>query len=177
MSRIGKNPVTIPEGVTVTMAGRAMSVKGKLGELNWDIPHDIKATVNDNLVSFEMIRENKEAQALWGLSRALTANMVEGVSKGFEKKLKMIGVGYRAKMEGNKLDIQAGFSHPVKLEVPANLKVAVNDNTEIVITGYDKQLVGQFAANVRKVRPPEPYKGKGIRYADEHVVMKEGKKK
>lgn len=177
MSRIGKNPVTIPEGVTVTMAGRAMSVKGKLGELNWDIPHDIKASVADNLVTFEMIRENKEAQALWGLSRALTANMVEGVSKGFEKKLKLIGVGYRANMQGNKLDLQVGFSHPVKLEVPAGLKVVVNDNTEVVITGFDKQVVGQFAANVRRIRPPEPYKGKGIRYADEHVVMKEGKKK
>jgi large subunit ribosomal protein L6 len=177
MSRIGKNPVTIPEGVTVTMAGRAMSVKGKLGELNWDIPHDIKASVTDNIVTFEPNRETKEAQALWGLSRALTANMVEGVSKGFEKKLKLIGVGYRANMQGAKLNLSVGFSHPVNLDVPAGLKVVVNDNTEIVITGFDKQVVGQFAANVRRIRPPEPYKGKGIRYVDEHVVMKEGKKK
>jgi large subunit ribosomal protein L6 len=177
MSRIGKNPVTIPQGVTVTLAGRALSVKGSLGELNWDIPHNIKGTVTDSEITFEPLKETQEVRALWGLSRAMTANMVEGVSKGFERKLQINGVGYRAAMQGAKLNLSVGYSHPVNLDVPAGLKVEVNDSTEVVITGADKQVVGQFAANVRGIRPPEPYKGKGIRYADEHVVMKEGKKK
>lgn len=177
MSRVGKNPVVLPNGVTATLTGRALSIKGQLGEMNWDIPHDVKGELTENEITFTPIRETKEARALWGTSRAITANMVEGVSKGFEKKLKLVGVGYRAAMQGAKLNLSVGYSHPVDMEVPAGLKVEVNDSTEVVITGADKQSVGQFAANIRRVRPPEPYKGKGIRYADEYVVMKEGKKK
>ena len=177
MSRVGKNPVTIPSGVEFQVNGRDISVKGKLGTLNWTIPSDVEFSKTENEVSFEPRNNTKAARALWGTSRAIVANMVQGVSEGFAKKLTIHGVGYRAAVKGNLLDISAGFSHPVEMPIPQGLTVQVTDNTTIEITGFDKQQLGQFAANVRAVRPPEPYKGKGIRYADERVRMKEGKKK
>lgn len=177
MSRVGKNPIALPEGVQVTVTGREIAVKGKLGELNWSVPHEVNFDHKDNTITFEPRITTKEARAKWGLSRALVANMVTGVSEGFEKKLELRGVGYRSAMQGNKLVLNVGYSHPVEMEVPAGLKCAVNANTEITITGYDKHAVGQFAANIRAVRKPEPYKGKGIRYMGEQVILKEGKKK
>lgn len=177
MSRIGIYPVTVPEGVELNINGREVSVKGKFGTLNWSVPSEVAFEQKDGAVSFEPRNKGKKARALWGTSRAIVANMVHGVSEGFSKKLSVQGVGYRSAVQGNVLDISAGFSHPVKIQIPEGLKVQVTDNTEIEITGYDKHQVGQFAANVRAVRPPEPYKGKGIRYADERVRMKEGKKK
>lgn len=177
MSRVGKNPVSIPQGVELQVNGRDISVKGKLGTLNWTIPSDVEFTKTDSEVTFTPRNSTKNARALWGTSRAIVANMVQGVSEGFTKKLTVHGVGYRAAVKGNLLDISAGFSHPVEMPIPEGLKVEVTDNTNISITGFDKQVLGQFAANVRAVRPPEPYKGKGIRYADERVRMKEGKKK
>lgn len=177
MSRVGKKPITLPEGVEIKQNGRNITVKGKLGELAWEIPFGVEATVEGNEVTFTPKKENKETRALWGLSRAYVANMVEGVSKGFEKKLEIRGVGYRAAVQGNKLNLSLGFSHPVEMDIPSDLKAVVEKNTGITITGVDKQRVGQFAADVRAWRKPEPYKGKGIRYVDEHVIMKEGKKK
>ena len=177
MSRIGKNPVTFPEGVQVTAAGRELTVKGTQGQLSWEIPFDIAFDLTDKDVTFTLKRDNKEARALWGLSRAYVANMVEGVSKGFEKQLEIQGVGYRAAVKGNTLNLNLGFSHPVEMEIPSDLKASVEKNTLVTITGSDKQRVGQFAADIRAWRKPEPYKGKGIRYVGEHIVMKEGKKK
>lgn len=177
MSRVGKAPVSIPAGVEVTLNGRAMAVKGTKGTLNYTLPHEIDAKIEDNTVTFAPKREGKQFAAKWGLARALTANMVEGVTKGFEIKLKLIGVGYRANMAGAQLNLAVGYSHPVLMDVPQGLTVTVPEPTEILVTGADKQAVGQFAANVRAKRPPEPFKGKGIRYADEYIAMKEGKKK
>lgn len=177
MSRIGIYPVSIPSGVELQIDGRSLSIKGKLGTLNWSIPGEIEFEHKDNEISFKPRNQSKLARSLWGTSRAVVANMVEGVSQGFSKKLIIKGVGYRSAVQGNVLDISAGFSHPVKMVIPEGLKVQVTDNTEVEVTGYDKQKVGQFAANIRSVRPPEPYKGKGIRYHDERVRMKEGKKK
>ena len=177
MSRVGKSPIQIPNGVDVQLSGRDIAVKGKLGALNWTIPSDVNMAMADNQLTFEPRNQAKATIALWGTTRANVANMVQGVSEGFSKKLKVIGVGYRAAVQGSVLDVSAGYSHPVKMPIPSGISVQVNDNTEIVVSGFDKEQVGQFAANVRKVRPPEPYKGKGIRYVDEQVRMKEGKKK
>lgn len=177
MSRVGIYPVSIPEGVDLQVNGREIAVKGKLGSMNWQVPGDVDFEHKDGQVTFSPRSNSKKARALWGTSRAIVANMVHGVSEGFSRKLSVQGVGYRSAVQGNVLDISAGYSHPVKMQIPEGIKVQVNDNTEIEITGYDKHQVGQFAANVRAVRPPEPYKGKGIRYADERVRMKEGKKK
>lgn len=177
MSRVGKSPVVIPQGVELQVNGRDITVKGKLGTMTWSVHQDVEFSHKDNEVTFEPRNNTKAARALWGTSRATIANMVQGVSEGFSKKLTVHGVGYRAAIKGNLLDISAGFSHPVEMPIPEGLKVEVTDNTNISITGFDKQKLGQFAADVRAVRPPEPYKGKGIRYADERVRMKEGKKK
>lgn len=177
MSRIGKAPVSIPAGVEVTLNGRDLAVKGSKGKLSFVVPHEIDTKIENNEVTFAPKREGKQFAAKWGLTRAMTANMVTGVTDGYEIKLKLIGVGYRANMAGPKLNIAVGYSHPVLMDVPAGLTVATPEPTEIVINGIDKQAVGQFAANVRAKRPPEPFKGKGIRYADEHINMKEGKKK
>lgn len=177
MSRVGIYPVNIPEGVDLQVNHREIAVKGKLGSLNWQVPADVEFEHKDGQVTFSPRNRSKKARALWGTSRAIVANMVHGVSEGFSKKLSVRGVGYRSAVQGNVLDISAGFSHPVKMQIPEGLKVQVTDNTEIEVTGHDKHQVGQFAANVRALRPPEPYKGKGIRYADERVRMKEGKKK
>lgn len=177
MSRVGKSQIQIPQGVEVTLAGRDVTVKGKLGQMQFSVPSQIEVKQEDNVLNFVSTDNSKTTNALWGTSRARVANMVKGVSEGFTKKLQVVGVGYRAAVQGRTLDVQAGYSHPVKMEIPEGLNVQVNDQTEIVVTGYDRHAVGQFAANIRAVREPEPYKGKGIRYVGEQIVMKEGKKK
>lgn len=177
MSRIGKAPVSIPAGVEVTLNGRDLAVKGTKGTLNFMVPHEIDTKIEGSEVSFAPKKEGRQFAAKWGLARAMTANMVQGVTQGYEIKLKLIGVGYRANMAGPKLNIAVGYSHPVLMDVPAGLTVTTPEPTEIVVQGIDKQAVGQFSANVRAKRPPEPFKGKGIRYADEYIKMKEGKKK
>lgn len=177
MSRIGKNPVTLVDGVEATFAGREITVKGPKGTLNWEIPFEIAFEQEDKAITFTMKKDNKESKALWGLTRAMVQNMVTGVKEGYEKSLELRGVGYRAAAQGNKLTMNLGYSHPVEMDVPAGLSVAVEGNTIVKVTGFDKQLVGQFSAEIRAKRKPEPYKGKGVRYVGEHVVMKEGKKK
>lgn len=175
MSRIANSPIKIPAGVDVKIAGSAVTVKGKLGELSQFILSGVTVAEEDNQLVFKPKKEENDAAA--GTMRAITSNMVRGVHEGFERKLVMIGVGYRAKAQGDKLDITAGFSHPVQMTMPAGIKVDTPSATEIVIRGADKQKVCQVAANIRAVRPPEPYKGKGIRYAGEQIILKEGKKK
>lgn len=176
-SRIAKNAVALPSGVDIKLAGQALSVKGKLGELSWDIHPLVKVEQNEAGLQVAAANDSRDANALSGTTRALIYNMVHGVSQGFERKLVMIGVGYRAKAQGSKLNITAGFSHPVEMTMPEGVSVETPTATEIVIKGADKQKVGQMAANIRAVRPPEPYKGKGIRYAGEQISLKEGKKK
>lgn len=176
MSRVGKNPVALPAGVEANMAGRELTVKGKNGALQFEIPAEIKTAIAENEIVFTTQSNAKQAKAFWGLTRAMVANMVTGVSEGFTKVLEINGVGYRAAVKGNKLDLSLAFSHPVEMEIPSSLTVSVKGN-EITITGADKQEVGQFAANVRAWRKPEPYKGKGIKYKEEHIRRKEGKKK
>lgn len=174
MSRIGNRVLTIPEGVKVIADGNMITVSGPKGELSTEINKNITAIIKDNEVSFE--RKNDEYKKFHGTANAIVANMIEGVSKGYEKKLEAVGVGYRFQLKGNKLVVSAGYSHPVEIDIPSGLKVTVPAVNEAVISGIDKCLVGEFAANVRKIRKPEPYKGKGIRYSDEHVRRKEGKK-
>jgi large subunit ribosomal protein L6 len=152
-------------------------VKGKNGELRASLHKDVELSVADNVATFSQRRKTREAKALWGTMRASVNNMVIGVSQGFTRKLEINGVGYRAAMQGNKLVLSLGFSHPVEMDVPAGLSVNVENNTTVIITGADKQLLGQFASEVRAKRPPEPFKGKGVKYADEYIVRKEGKKK
>ncbi len=177
MSRIGKAPITLPAGVEASINGRELTVKGAKGSLSWTVSTDIKTEIADNTITFTPVSTHSRHSAIWGTTRALVANMVLGVSEGFSVKLKMVGVGYRSNMQGNKLNLTVGFSHPVLMDVPEGLQVKVEGNTEIEISGIDKQSVGAFAAVVRDIRPPEPFKGKGIRYANEHINMKEGKKK
>lgn len=178
MSRVGKNPVVIPQGVEVSLKGRELAVKGKLGQLEYTVPMEVNCEVSDSEIAFTPKSEkNKTARALWGTARANTANMVKGVSEGWSKSLEIIGVGYRAAVKGNQLDLTLGFSHPILMDIPTGLEVKVEGNTNVTVSGYDKQAVGQFAANVRMLRKPEPYKGKGIRYAGEQILRKEGKKK
>lgn len=178
MSRVGKTDINLPSGVTVTVNGRNVEVKGSKGTLTWVAPYDFAITVEENVVKVApSTPKAMKDSAMWGTTRALIANMVKGVSEGYTINMKLIGVGYRANMAGPKLNLSVGYSHPVLMDVPAGIAVAVNENTEIVISGADKQAVGQFAAKVRDVRPPEPFKGKGIRYANEYIAMKEGKKK
>ena len=152
-------------------------VKGKNGELSTSLHSDVELSVADNVATLKPARDTRQAKALWGTMRSNLNNMVVGVTEGFTRKLEINGVGYRAAMQGNKLVLSLGFSHPVEMEVPAGLKVAVENNTSVTITGADKQLLGQFASEVRAKRPPEPFKGKGVKYADEYIVRKEGKKK
>ena len=174
MSRIGNRIITVPEGFTVENIDNVVTVIGPKGSLQQPMLKDITMKQTENQITLE--RKNESAKAMHGTMNALIQNMIIGVTKGYEKILEIIGVGYRFNVQGNKLTINAGFSHPVNMEVPAGLTVEANGNTEITIKGIDKVLVGEFAANVRKVRPPEPYKGKGIRYKDEHIRRKEGKK-
>lgn len=177
MSRVGKMPVAVPQGVDVKVDAGKITVKGANGTLVRDIHPLVGVTLDAGKLSFTPANDTAEADAMSGTTRALVANMVGGVSKGFEKKLNLVGVGFRAQAQGTKLNLQIGFSHPVVKDMPAGVKVACPTQTEIVISGPDRQVVGQVAAEVRAFRPPEPYKGKGIRYADERVVLKETKKK
>lgn len=175
MSRIGLKPIEIPEGVEVKQDGNTITVKGPKGTLTLDIHHDMKINIDGNVLTVERPSDHKEHRSLHGTTRSNIANMVEGVSKGFEKSLEIIGVGYRVQKQGNKVVINAGYSHPVEIEKIEGIEIDVPKNTEVVVKGIDKQLVGAVAANIRAIRPPEPYKGKGIRYAGEYVRRKEGK--
>ncbi len=177
MSRVGSSAITIPADVTLSQEGRIVVVKGKNGELRAPLHNEVELLVANNVVTLSQRRNTREAKALWGTMRASVNNMVIGVSQGFTRKLEINGVGYRAAVQGNKLVLSLGFSHPVEMEVPAGLTVSVENNTAVTITGADKQLLGQFASEVRAKRPPEPFKGKGVKYADEYIVRKEGKKK
>lgn len=177
MSRIGKHPVELAAGVTCTIADGFVTVKGPKGEVKTHILSKVGVEINGNVVSFKQLEETRESNANMGTMRALVNDMNKGVSVGFEKKLTLVGVGYRAQAQGNKLNLQLGFSHPVVHEMPEGVKCETPSQTEIVIKGADKQKVGQTAAVVRSYRAPEPYKGKGIRYANERVVIKETKKK
>ena len=177
MSRIAKMGVAVPQGVDVQIKEDQITVKGSGGELKL-APNDlVKVTAKDGALSFEPANETREANAMSGTMRQLVNNMVVGVSKGFEKKLSLVGVGYKAAASGSKLNLAVGYSHPVNVEMPAGITVATPTPTEVVIKGADRQRVGQIAAEIRAVRPPEPYKGKGIRYADEKITIKETKKK
>jgi large subunit ribosomal protein L6 len=177
MSRVGKMPIALPQGVDVAVSANEISVKGAQGTLKRPA-HPLVTVKNESgKVSFAASNASAEADAMSGTMRALVANMVAGVSKGFEKKLSLVGVGFRAQAQGTKLNLQVGYSHPVLMEMPAGVKVECPTQTEINIKGADRQVVGQIAAEVRAVRPPEPYKGKGIRYVGERVVLKETKKK
>ena len=177
MSRVGSSAITIPADVTLSQEGGVVVVKGKNGELRAPLHNDVELSVVDNIATLTQRRKTREVKALWGTMRASVNNMVIGVSQGFTRKLEINGVGYRAAMQGNKLVLSLGFSHPVEMEVPAGLSVNVENNTTVIITGADKQILGQFASEVRAKRPPEPFKGKGVKYADEYIVRKEGKKK
>ena len=177
MSRVAKNPVTVPAGVEVNFGTDALTVKGKNGALSLPLTGAVKVELNDGQLTFAAADDSKHSVAMSGTVRALVANMVKGVSEGFEKKLQLIGVGYRAQAQGKTLNLSLGFSHPVVYEMPEGVSIATPSQTEIVLTGADKQAVGQAAAEIRGYRPPEPYKGKGVRYVGEQVVMKEAKKK
>ncbi len=177
MSRVGKMPIAVPQGVDVSVKDASISVKGSLGTLVRPVNELVTVKNEGGKLMFAPANDTAEANAMSGTMRALVANMVNGVTRGFERKLTLVGVGFRAAAAGNKLNLQIGFSHPVAKDMPAGIKVECPTQTEIVIKGADRQVVGQIAAEVRAIRPPEPYKGKGIRYADEKVTLKETKKK
>ena len=177
MSRIGKKAVAIPSGVTVTLEGQTVTVKGPKGQLSWTVSDEIEVKQEGTEITFVPRSDTQRAKGMWGLSRTLIANMVEGVTKGYEQTLELVGVGYRAAMKGQSLSMQLGFSHDVDIPPPPGVSFATPKQTEVRISGIDKQLVGETAARVRRIRPPEPYKGKGVRYAGERVRRKEGKKK
>jgi len=176
MSRIGNKAVQIPDKVKVNIdQDGAVSVEGPKGKLSWKLPREIKASVKDNRISLARDAETRSVKALHGLSRALVHNMVQGVSEGFTKQLEIEGVGFKANVQGSNLNLSLGFSHPVIFPIPKDIKIAVTDNTKLTIQGIDKKLVGQVAADIRGFYPPEPYKGKGVRYAGEQIRRKEGK--
>jgi len=177
MSRIANNPVEIPKGVEVNIGGQDLKVKGSKGELSLSLNSLVEISQNDNVLQFKATNASKKSNALAGTFRSLVNNMVTGVSAGFEKQLQLQGVGYRAQVQGKKLNLTLGFSHPVEYEVPVGIEIETPSQTQIVVRGVDKQLVGQVSAEIRAFRPPEPYKGKGVRYADEYVKRKEAKKK
>ena len=177
MSRIGKKTIAVPKGVTVTLNGQTVSVKGPKGERSWTVAEEIEVTQGEEGLSLTPRMDTQRARAMWGLSRTLVDNMVVGVTDGFEKTLELVGVGYRAALKGQSLSLQLGFSHEVDVAPPAGITFVVPKQTEIKISGNDKQAVGEIAAVIRKLRPPEPYKGKGVRYSGEKVRRKEGKKK
>ena len=176
MSRIGRKPIPVPDTVTVEVAPGSVAVKGPKGELSQQLSTDMKVEQSDGTVTVERPTDRGEHRALHGLTRSLIANMVEGVTEGFEKRLEIQGVGYRAQLKGKSLEMALGFSHPVSIEPPDGIEFEVPQPTEVIVRGIDKQLVGQIAADIRKRRPPEPYKGKGVRYRDEHVARKVGKR-
>jgi large subunit ribosomal protein L6 len=177
MSRIGKKALALPAGVSATIDGQTVTVKGPKGQLSWTVADEIAVAQGDDGLSFTPRNDSQRAKAMWGLSRTLVANMVHGVTQGYERTLELVGVGYRAQLKGRSLSMQLGFSHEVDIPPPEGITFATPKQTEIRISGIDKQLVGEMAARIRKVRPPEPYKGKGVRYAGEKVRRKEGKKK
>jgi large subunit ribosomal protein L6 len=177
MSRIGKNPVAIPSGVQVELSGQRLTAKGRLGTLSLAVHSEVTATVADGAVTIAPTSESKRARALWGTTRALVNNMITGVATGFTKNLEINGVGYRAAVQGSALNLQLGYSHDINFPIPSDVKITCERPTAITITGADRQRVGQVAAEIRAFRPPEPYKGKGIKYADETIRRKEGKKK
>ena len=177
MSRIGKKPVTVPAGVTAAVDGNVVKVKGAKGELSFAAPDDVVIKFEDGAISVTPRDETKRARAMWGMSRSQVANLVEGVTKGYEKKLEITGVGYKAAVAGKVLKLSLGYSHDIDYEIPAGIAVATPKPTEIVVTGIDKQKVGQTAAEIREFRGPEPYQGKGVRYSGEFIFRKEGKKK
>ncbi|MEE9426226.1 MAG: 50S ribosomal protein L6 [Methylococcales bacterium] len=174
MSRIANNPITIPDGVGVNVASKTVQVKGPKGELNYALNSDIQLEVDSGLVK---VKSNQSSTAMAGTTRAIINNMCIGVSTGFQKKLQLVGVGYRAQAKGNDLTLTLGFSHPAIFKIPSGISIETPSQTEIVVSGIDKQVVGEVAAKIRQYRVPEPYKGKGVRYSDEHVVRKEAKKK
>ncbi|MEZ5896108.1 MAG: 50S ribosomal protein L6 [Parvularculaceae bacterium] len=177
MSRIGKKPVDVPKGVTVTVDGQSVTAKGPKGELNFVVNERCVVAMEDASVSVTPVDASKEARSQWGMNRTMIANMVEGVSNAFTKKLELVGVGYRAQMKGASLSLALGFSHDVDFAPPAGVKIETPKPTEILVSGIDKQLVGETAAKIRAFRPPEPYQGKGVRYEGEFIFRKEGKKK
>jgi large subunit ribosomal protein L6 len=176
MSRVAKNPIEITDGVTVNFNDGCLDVKGKVGELKFDLPETVSLDIADNVISVKYDENNQQSVALAGTTRALVNNMIIGVSQGFEKKLELKGVGYRAKASGKLLELTLGFSHPVKYQLPDEVQVETPSQTEVVLKSHNKQILGQAAAEIRAFRPPEPYKGKGVRYSDENVRRKEAKK-
>jgi len=176
MSRVAKNPIEIVDGVTVNVTDSLIEVKGKVGEIKFDLPETVSLEVSDNIINVKYDEENQQSVALAGTTRAIVNNMVIGVSQGFEKKLELKGVGYRAKASGKLLELTLGFSHPVKYQLPEEVQVETPSQTEVVLKSHNKQILGQAAAEIRAFRPPEPYKGKGVRYSDENVRRKEAKK-
>jgi large subunit ribosomal protein L6 len=177
MSRIGKKPVAVPAGVTAKVEGQTVSVKGAKGELSFVVHDDVAVSMNDNQIKVDPRFETKRARALWGTSRAQINNLVVGVTQGFEKKLEITGVGYKAAVAGKSLQLSLGYSHDINFPIPAGISIVTPKPTEITITGIDKRQVGQVAAEIREYRGPEPYKGKGVKYAGEFIFRKEGKKK
>jgi large subunit ribosomal protein L6 len=177
MSRIGKKPVAVPSGVTANVEGQNVKVKGPKGALSFLVPDEVSVKLEDGKVQVDPRNETKRARSMWGTSRTMVANLVTGVTKGFERKLEITGVGYRAAVQGKTLNLQLGFSHDVPYPIPAGITITTEKPTMISVSGIDKQLVGQVAAEIRSWRPPEPYKGKGVRYEGEYVRRKEGKKK
>lgn len=177
MSRVAKSPVSLPDGVAITVNGQQLSVKGGKGTLELEVHKSVEVKQEDNVLTFAPLLKGKDADALAGTTRALVNNMVTGVSAGFEKKLQLVGVGYRAKAAGSTLNLTLGFSHPIDYTLPEGVKAETPSQTDIILKSADKQLLGQVAAEIRAFRPPEPYKGKGVRYADEHIRRKEAKKK
>ena len=176
MSRVAKNPIEIIDGVTVNFNDGCLDVKGKVGELKFDLPETVSLDIADNVISVKYDENNQQSVALAGTTRSLVHNMIIGVSQGFEKKLELKGVGYRAKASGKLLELTLGFSHPVKYQLPDEVQVETPSQTEVVLKSHNKQILGQAAAEIRAFRPPEPYKGKGVRYSDENVRRKEAKK-
>ena len=176
MSRVANNPVNVPDNVQVSIAPELITVKGPLGELTQELKGDVKIENADSVLTFSALKETKHSKAMSGTLRALVNNMVIGVSAGFEKKLTLVGVGYRASAQGNKINLELGFSHPISHQLPDGVTAQTPSQTEIVLKSSNKQVIGQVAAEIRAYRPPEPYKGKGVRYSNEHVVIKESKK-
>ena len=177
MSRIGKHPVPIPSGVEVQLSGQTLTTKGRLGSLSLVVSNEVTASVTEGAVTIAPKSDTKQSRAMWGTTRALVSNMITGVSTGFSKNLEIVGVGYRAAVQGNTLNLQLGYSHDIPFLIPADVRIACERPTVVTVSGADRQRVGQVAAEIRSYRPPEPYKGKGIRYANETVRRKEGKKK
>ncbi|MGE3148729.1 MAG: 50S ribosomal protein L6 [Pseudorhodoplanes sp.] len=177
MSRIGKKPVSIPSGVTANVEGQTVKMKGPKGNLQLVLPEDVSVKMENGAIKVDPRNETKRARSMWGTSRTLVSNLITGVTKGFEQKLEITGVGYRAAVQGKNLQLALGYSHDVVFPIPEGISIATPKPTEVVITGIDKQKVGQVASDIRDFRPPEPYKGKGVKYAGEYIFRKEGKKK